>query len=267
MCTATVAADGSWTCDPVTALPEGSHTFTASGTDAAGNTTTATTTTVIDVTAPVVTATSPAVTNDTTPTISGTTDLPAGSTITVTEGGVAVCTATVAADGSWTCDPVTALPEGSHTFTASGTDAAGNTTTATTTTVIDVTAPVVSLVIDPVTADNVVNAVEAGGPVSVTGTVSGEFVAGDTVTLTVNGTTYTGVVDAAGKFSIPVPGAELVADPDVTVDGSVSTVDAAGNPGSASDSQLYAVDVTAPVVRGGGGAGGGGDGARGVVGD
>ena len=117
---------------------------------------------------------------------------------------------------------------------------------------MDVTAPVVSLVIDPVTADNVVNAVEAGGPVSVTGTVSGEFVAGDTVTLTVNGTTYTGVVDAAGKFSIPVPGAELVADPDVTVDGSVSTVDAAGNPGSASDSQPYTVDagVTAPVITG-----------------
>jgi len=83
---------------------------------------------------------------------------------------------------------------------------------------------------------------------SITGTVVGDFKAGDTVTLTVNGKTFTGTVDAAGKFSIPVPGADLVADPDATVDGSVSTVDAAGNPASATDTQAYTVTLTSPVV-------------------
>ncbi|MEO1642981.1 MAG: hypothetical protein AAFR74_06555, partial [Pseudomonadota bacterium] len=51
--------------------------------------------------------------------------------------------------------------------------------------------------------------------------------AGTAVTLTVNGNDYTGTVDAAGIFSIDVPGTDLAADPDITVDGSVATMDAA----------------------------------------
>ena len=76
--------------------------------------------------------------------------------------------------------------------------------------------------IDDITADNILNAAEAGADVDVTGTVSGDFNAGDTVTLTVNGNTFTGIVDAAGDYSIAVPGSDLAADPDTTVDGSVT---------------------------------------------
>ena len=69
---------------------------------------------------------------------------------------------------------------------------------------------------------------------------------GDTVTLNVNGTNYTGTV-AGGAFSINVPGAQLVADADFTIQASVSTSDAAGNVGTGTDTETYTVDVTAPT--------------------
>ncbi|RZQ51157.1 hypothetical protein C1E23_21095, partial [Pseudoalteromonas phenolica] len=97
------------------------------------------------------------------------------------------------------------------------------------------------------TADNVLNAAEAGGTVAVTGQVGGDFNTGDTVTLTINGNTYTGTVNATGNYSIDVPGSDLAADPDVTVDASVTTTDGAGNSASATDTQVYSVDTTLPV--------------------
>ncbi|WP_415843286.1 Ig-like domain-containing protein, partial [Zobellia roscoffensis] len=109
------------------------------------------------------------------------------------------------------------------------------------------TLPAPVLEIDDITADNILNAAEAGADVAVTGTVSGDFNDGDTVTLTVDGTDYTGTVDAAGDYSIDVPGSKLAADADTTVDGSVTTTDTAGNSASATDTQLYSVDTTLPI--------------------
>ncbi|MBK7675177.1 MAG: hypothetical protein IPJ27_10730 [Candidatus Accumulibacter sp.] len=57
---------------------------------------------------------------------------------------------------------------------------------------------------------------------------------GDTVTLTVNGPNFTGlVVNNAGVlgFAIAVPGADLSADADKTIAASITTTDAAGNRG------------------------------------
>ena len=51
--------------------------------------------------------------------------------------------------------------------------------------VIDTVAPVASITLDAITADNIVNAAEAGGTVAVTGTVGGDVQVSDTVTLTV----------------------------------------------------------------------------------
>ena len=63
---------------------------------------------------------------------------------------------------------------------------------------VDTLAPVASISLDAITADNIVNAAEAGGTVAVTGTVGGDVQVGDTVTLTVNGnSSYTGLVQAA----------------------------------------------------------------------
>ena len=74
------------------------------------------------------------------------------------------------------------------------TDVAGNSTTASDTQAyaVDTVAPVASIVVAAITADNIVNAAEAGGPVAVTGTVGGDVQTGDTVSLVVNGVTYTG---------------------------------------------------------------------------
>ena len=56
------------------------------------------------------------------------------------------------------------------------TDAAGNTATATDDQAytVDTVAPVASITLDAITADNIVNAAEAGGTVAVTGTVGGD---------------------------------------------------------------------------------------------
>ena len=56
------------------------------------------------------------------------------------------------------------------------TDAAGNATTATDDQAytVDTVAPVASITLDAITADNIVNAAEAAGTVAVTGTVGGD---------------------------------------------------------------------------------------------
>ena len=97
-------------------------------------------------------------------------------------------------------------------------------------------APVASITLDAITADNVVNIAEgASASVAITGTVGGDVQVGDTVTVTVNGVDYTGLVQAGLTFSIAVPGSGLLADPDLTVDASVTTTDAAGNTTTATD--------------------------------
>ena len=96
-----------------------------------------------------------------------------------------------------------------------------------------------------------INATEAGQTIAITGTVGGDAKAGDTVTLTVNGKTFTGpVVDTAGTlgFSIDVPGADLVADSNSSIDASISTTDAAGNVGTGTDTEGYSVDTQAPTA-------------------
>jgi hypothetical protein len=61
---------------------------------------------------------------------------------------------------------------------------------------------------------------------------------------------YTGTVAVGNTFSINVAGSDLAADADFTIDASVTSADAAGNVGTASGSESYAVDVTvaAPTV-------------------
>src|SRR5258705_403178 len=84
---------------------------------------------------------------------------------------------------------------------------AGNVGTAgdTETSSVDVASVPTITLTSSVTADDVINAVEAGSPIAVTGVVGGEANVGDTVTLTVNGVNYTGVVAVGGTFSINVP--------------------------------------------------------------
>ncbi|WP_194524226.1 Ig-like domain-containing protein, partial [Zobellia roscoffensis] len=183
-------------------------------------------------------------------TVSG--DFNDGDTVTLTVDGTNY-TGTVDALGAYSIDvPGSKLAADADTTvdgSVTTTDTAGNSASATDTQLysVDATLPVPVLEIDDITADNILNAAEAGADVAVTGTVSGDFNTGDTVTLTVDGTDYTGTIDAAGDYSIDVPGSKLAADADTTVDGSVTTTDTAGNTGTATDTQLYSVDTTVPV--------------------
>ncbi|MFQ1944587.1 retention module-containing protein, partial [Aeromonas veronii] len=147
--TAIVQPDGTFSVDVITPLAEGSYTVTATVTDPAGNTGTATDDGSVDVTAPVITVDAPDNTNDTTPTITGTTNAPAGSTVTLVvtdaNGNEQTLTATVQPDGSYSVDVTTPLAGGSYTVTATVTDPAGNTGTATDDGSVDVTAPVITV--------------------------------------------------------------------------------------------------------------------------
>jgi len=112
--------------------------------------------------------------------------------------------------------------------------------------IVDTTAPIPTISLNSVTADNTVNAAEAASNLSITGTVAGEFHTGDTVSLLINNQTYTGQVAADGSFTISVAGSDLSADSNHSIDASVATTDAAGNAGSASATKAYQVDIIAP---------------------
>ena len=58
------------------------------------------------------------------PSISGTAE--ASATITVKEGGSAICSTTVGGDGSWSCSPTSPLAEGRHALAGFVVDPAGN---------------------------------------------------------------------------------------------------------------------------------------------
>jgi gliding motility-associated-like protein len=110
-----------------------------------------------------------------------------------------------------------------------------------------ITQKILSLTVSDITADNILNASEAGMTIPVTGTVTGGL-AGDIVTLTINGNTFTGAILSDGTYSINVPGSDLAADSDTTVDASVTSTNAAGNSSTSTDTQLYSVDTILPVA-------------------
>ncbi len=186
-------------------------------------------------------------------TITGTVggDVVDGDTVTLTVNGN-IYTGTVSA-GAFSIDVAGSdlAADGDTTIDASVTasDAAGNSLTDTDTETYSVdTAIAATITLDAnITPDDVINIAEAGGNVTITGSVGGDVVDGDTVTLTVNGNIYTGTV-SAGAFSIDVAGSDLVADTDTTIDASVTASDAAGNTLTANDTQDYSVDTSAPSI-------------------
>ncbi|WP_155483897.1 Ig-like domain-containing protein, partial [Trabulsiella odontotermitis] len=189
----TVQPDGNWTFTPGTPLAGGSHNFTVTATDAAGNTSAPSSafTIVVDVTPPTVPAITGVTdntlpntgavvdggsTNDTRPVLNGTGDI--GSIITVYSDGVALGSTTVSSNGQWTFRPPTALTNGPHDFTLTATDSAGNTsgTSADWTVRVDTVAP---------TAPVITSIVDDTG--NVTGPITGMQPSNDT-TPTLNGT-------------------------------------------------------------------------------
>jgi large repetitive protein len=99
--------------------------------------------------------------------------------------------------------------------------------------------------------DGIINLAESqAASIPVTGTVGGDAKVGDPIVVTVNGVDYlTNVVQLVPgtlSFSVNVPGAQLAADPDLTIDAKVTSTDSAGNVASASTQQVYKLDLSPP---------------------
>ncbi|MET1353242.1 Ig-like domain-containing protein [Escherichia coli] len=254
---ATVLADGTWSLGVPAAdvgnWPAGTVNITVSGTNTAGTTTTITHPVTVDLAAVAISINTVsgddvinAAEKSADLTLSGSTSgVEAGQTVTVTFGGKTY-TATVAGDGSWTTTvpaaDLSALRDGDATVQASVSTINGNTASATHAYSVDATAP--TLAINTIATDDILNAAEAGNPLTISGSSNAE--AGQTATVTLNGVTYTGTVQADGSWSVSVPTADLsnlTASP-YTVSASVN--DKAGNPATATHG--LAVDLTVPVL-------------------
>jgi hypothetical protein len=135
----------------------------------------------------------------------------------------------------------------SFNATVNGSDSAGNPFSATTTSTHSVdTFATATINVNPITADDVINATESGAAINITGSVGGDAAPGDTITFTVNGNTYSGTVGAGNTFSISAAGADLAAD--TSFDATVTGNDAAGNPFSATTTSTHSVDISASAT-------------------
>ncbi|QHP79501.1 Ig-like domain-containing protein [Pectobacterium odoriferum] len=185
-----------------------------------------------------------------TQTLSGTTGIASpGQTVTATLGGVTY-TGIVDAAGNWTislpANGLQNLPNGTTALQVSVSDAAGNSSTLTSNITVARTPP--TLTTTSVTADNILNSTEVLSNQLLTGTASPSS-AGQTVTATLNGKTYSGTVGSDGTWNITIPSADL----SNLSDGNYSIVtrltDAAGN--TTTTTQTISVDASplnAPVV-------------------
>ncbi|HEW9969339.1 TPA: Ig-like domain-containing protein [Enterobacter cloacae] len=242
--TANVGTHGAWSVKvpaaDAQALGDGTWTVNVSGKDAAGNIVSGSQTIGVDTVAPALSVNAIAQDNiinaaehNQPLTISGKTDAEAGQIVTVTLNGKNH-TATVGSDGTWSvtlpAGEVQAMANGGHTLTVNVSDKAGNGSSTTADFTVDTAAPVVT--INTVAGDDILNTSEQGQAQIVSGKASGAA-AGDVVTVTVGGQSFTGVVLADGSWSVGVPASVIGALGEGSHTISVSVTDAAGNTGSA----------------------------------
>jgi hypothetical protein len=254
--TTTVANNGSWTVTPSQALNDGTHTFSVTATDRAGQTGPATLLSLIlDRGAPAspsvnLAATSDTgssktddITSDTTPTLSGTGVARDLITVTLPSTGE-VLTTTVASNGSWSVTPTKALGNGTSQVSVTATDRAGNTSDPTLLSItIDKTAP--SLPTADVAANSDTGSNTADDITSDdTPTFRGTGTAGDTITVTIPGTREVLTTTVAEDGNWSVTPTKSIADGRVNV--SVTATDKAGNTSASTVVQVL-VDATAPA--------------------
>ncbi|HHA2304012.1 TPA: Ig-like domain-containing protein [Enterobacter hormaechei subsp. xiangfangensis] len=255
--TATVDAEGKWTATvpsaDLTGLKDGDASVQVSVTNVNGNSASAGREYSVDATAPSVTINTIA-TDDilnaseaqSDLAISGTSTAEAGQTVTVSLNGKDYTT-TVSANGSWTLNVPAAdlagLTDGSVTVTAAVSDKAGNPASVDHTLTVDVTVPAVT--IHTVAGDDVINVAEHNQAQIISGSATGAA-AGDKVTVTIGGQTYTTVLDAAGNWSVGVPASVISGLSDGSVTVTASVTDAAGNTGSGTHN--VTVDTGLPSV-------------------
>ena len=257
----TVAPDGTWTLTPE--LADGEHSFDA--TQVVPGQKPSASVEVIDLIVDTLAPAKPAieqvldtvgsiqgpianggVTDDPAPTLSGKAE--AGSTVTLYDNGQQMGSVVADANGQWSYTPATPLSEGEHLFSVDATDKAGNTSEPSDvfSIVTDYTAPVATLTIDVVAGDDIVNLFESKAQQLISGKAGGEFLPGDLVTFTLNGTTYSAAVNASGDWKVAVAGADLAEDS--SIHATLVAHDAAGNSASVVADHAYSVDLDPPLA-------------------
>lgn len=265
--TVTALPNGTWSFTPSGDLGEGTHVFTATSTDAAGNlgAVSGTFTLNIDSIAPntpVLTSVvddvaggevgslgNGQVTNDARPTLNGTAE--AGSTLAIFDGATQIGTLTVPVGGNWTFTPTAPLTTGLHTFTLTSTDAAGNVspTSAGFAIVVDTTAPtapIITSIVDDV-AGGVFNGSLSNNQATNDRlpTLNGTAEANATVNIYDNGVLYTTVTANGSGVWTYTPPAELSEGPHSFT---ATATDLAGNISGNSPPAAIVVDVTPPAL-------------------
>jgi large repetitive protein len=256
--TTKVAADGTWSvtfAQTEVAGGETTHAVTVTATDPLGNQTVVTDTLVMD------TVPNPLgidqVTVDNTvnlaeshgPLVLHGTSAP-GASVEITMAGVTQMV-TVAANGSWTATwPAGTFAPGEYNaqITATTTDAAGNVSSSSHTFRVDTVASV-AFSANAIAGDNIVNAAEAAGGVTMTGSAE----AGSTVAVSWNGSTLPATVAANGSWSVTFP-STAIAGGTYSNTATVTATDAAGN--TASATHAVQVDTQTSVAIGASQAGG-----------
>ncbi|NOI86197.1 VCBS domain-containing protein [Vibrio sp. 99K-1] len=206
--------------------------------------------------------------------ITGTTsNIAPGDVVYVVIGNKHFYDATVKPDGTWSLTLGTSIHQNimatdrDYSIQVGTVDTAGNSTPRISThLLVDTQSPIPHIAVDSVTQDNVLNALESGQTIAITGTVTGDYHTGDIVSLKINGATIsslTGSVDSSGHFSIPVAG-NILEHANIhtsyangqsgsihSIEATIITTDAVGNVGSATTgSQVFSVDnhVSLPTI-------------------
>ena len=241
--TTTVDASGNWSvgvpASVISALTDGTVTLSATITDSAGNSSTQTHDVVVNTASVALTVNTlsgddviNAAEAGNALVINGSSaQFASGTQVTVTLNGKTY-TATIQSDGTWTTTvpaaDVGALADGArYQVSVSAQDSAGNSASATHDISVNTTAPVVSIA--TLSGDDVLNAAEAQQPLTVHGASSAE--AGQTVTVTLGGKTYTATVANDGTWTVDVPAADLAALSQGALTMTASVNDKAGNSG------------------------------------
>jgi len=240
--------DGTWdlTIPAGNTIADGTYSVTASLTHVDGGSGADITTDelIIDTVVPVVPTVTSQVTNDATPVISGTATVGPGETLSVIVDGITYTAGDGNlidnGDGTWVLSITNPLAEGNYNVTAIVTDAAGNNA-------IDVTAGELLVEAVPLATPTVV-------PLTTTDTtpvITGNAIVGtgDTLTVTVDGVTYTAgdsnlVYNSSGSWalSIPTPMA------DGTYEVVATVTDVFNNAFPDTSSNELVIDTTAPVI-------------------
>ncbi|RKF12825.1 Ig-like domain-containing protein [Alginatibacterium sediminis] len=189
------------------------------------------------------------ITNDNTQVFSGAAE--AGASVEVFLNGESIGTVEADENGDWSLDhSAVELADNDYEITATATDVAGNTANADAYAFTVDTEAEATITVRNITQDDILNADEANGSVTVSGNVGGDAAVDDWVTFEVNGRPYsTQVIDLGGGqlgYSVDVAGSDLKEETsfDLTVTGS----DDAGNPFSQSVTSEHSIDLEAAAT-------------------